>query len=833
MALLGAATAHASDPGTGDWPMWGGSPDRNMVSAQKGLPTEWDVKTKKNVKWIATLGSTSYGNPVVAGGMVFVGTNNDGLRDPRQPGDRGVLMAFRASDGEFLWQMTHEKLAAGRVNDWPFQGVASSPLVDGDRVYYVSNRAELVCLDIQGFRDGENDGPFKDERFTSEKDGDVVWKFDMIAEVGTFPHNLANSSPVSFGDLVYVSTSNGHDESHVKVPSPGAPGIVAVDKKTGKLAWQDNSVGDRILHGQWASPTVGRIGGVDQVILGQGDGWIRGYEAATGKKLWEFDTNPRDSVWPKTRNELISTAVVYDGLVYIANGQDPEHGEGVGPPLCDRRDQARRHHADRPRLALRQDPALDLDRRHPGRRRLLPGLQRLSPCPRRQDGAGAVDPRHVRGGVGLAARRRGPGLPGRRGRRRRDAAGGAGEEGARRDRDGQLRLLDAGARRRGAVHLGPKPFVRVGPGEVKARVLLPFIVAATAARGAPGGPSGWPQFRGGPELTGVATGMGLPQRLRVLWTFEAGEAVESSAAIAEGAVFVGTRAGLVALDLATGKPRWTYKAGSLGIGESSPAVAEGTVYVGDLDGTIHAVSAADGQKRWSFKTGNEVKSSPVVAGKRVLVGSYDGNLYALDAATGAVAWKVPTEGPVHGTPAISNGIAYVTGCDQHFRGVRIADGKVLADVGSGAYTGASPALAGGRAFYGTFENEVLAVDLRAARVAWRYRPADRQFPFYSSAAVAGGKVVLGGRDKRVHAIDAASGTAAWTFATQGRVESSPAIAAGRVYVGSNDGRLYVLDLATGRKLTEWHAGAAISASPAIAGGRLVIGAHDGRIYCLG
>ena len=327
---LAASGARAGGPGTGDWPMWGGTPGRNMVSGEKGLPTEWDVKTKKNVKWVATLGSQSYGNPVVAGGMVFVGTNNDGLRDPKQPGDRGVLMAFGASDGEFLWQMTSEKLAAGRANDWPFQGVASSPLVEGDRLYYVSNRAELVCLDTQGFRDKENDGPVSDEKLTGEKDGDVVWRFDMIAEVGSFPHNLANSSPVSFGDLVFVSTSNGHDESHVKVPSARAPALIAVHKATGKLVWQDNSVGDRILHGQWASPTVGRIGGIDQVIMGQGDGWIRGYEAATGKKLWEFDTNPKDSVWPKTRNELISTAVVYDGLVYIANGQDPEHGEGVG-----------------------------------------------------------------------------------------------------------------------------------------------------------------------------------------------------------------------------------------------------------------------------------------------------------------------------------------------------------------------------------------------------------------------------------------------------------------------------------------------------------------------
>ena len=330
LAALALAAPATRASGAGDWPMWGGAPDRNMVSGETGLPTDWDVKTKKNVKWMATLGSQSYGNPVVAGGMVFVGTNNEGLRDPKQPGDRGVLIAFRARDGEFVWQMTSEKLAAGRVNDWPFQGVASSPLVEGDRLYYVNNRAELVALDTQGFRDKENDGPVTDEKLTGEKDGDVVWRFDMIAEVGSFPHNLANSSPVAFGDLVFVSTSNGHDESHVKVPSPRAPALIAVHKATGKLVWQDDSVGDRILHGQWSSPTVGRIGGVDQVILGQGDGWIRGYEAATGKKLWEFDTNPKDSVWPKTRNELISTAVIHDGLVYIANGQDPEHGEGVG-----------------------------------------------------------------------------------------------------------------------------------------------------------------------------------------------------------------------------------------------------------------------------------------------------------------------------------------------------------------------------------------------------------------------------------------------------------------------------------------------------------------------
>jgi outer membrane protein assembly factor BamB len=317
--LAVAVMVSASDPGGTDWPQWGGTPDRNMVSSMAGLPTEWDVTTKKNVKWVATLGSQTYGNPVVAGGRVYVGTNNEGLRNPKEGGDRGVLMCFRESDGQFLWQQANAKLPAGRVNDWPFQGVCSSPLVEGDILYYVNNRCELQCLDANG--DGKGGAK-------------VIWKLDMMEELGSHPHNMSNSSVTSWGDMLYLSTSNGQDESHVNIPSPKAPAIIAVNKKTGKVVWEQNNVGNRILHGQWSSPAVGKIGDVVQAVMGEGDGWVRGYDAMTGKKLWEFDMNPKDSVWPKTRNEVISTPVIYQNKVYIANGQDPEHGEGVGHLYC-------------------------------------------------------------------------------------------------------------------------------------------------------------------------------------------------------------------------------------------------------------------------------------------------------------------------------------------------------------------------------------------------------------------------------------------------------------------------------------------------------------------
>jgi outer membrane protein assembly factor BamB len=197
----------------------------------------------------------------------------------------------------------------------------------------VTSRCEVVCLDTQGFRDNENDGPFREESLTGEIHADIVWVFDMMKEVNAFPHNMTSSSPVSYGNLVFSGTSNGRDEEG-RLPSPDAPAIIALDKSTGTLVWSDNSPGENVLHGQWSSPAVGVIGGNAQVIMGQGDGWIRGYEALTGEKLWEFDTNPKEAVWPTDRNNVIGTPVIEENRVYVANGQDPEHGDGPGRFHC-------------------------------------------------------------------------------------------------------------------------------------------------------------------------------------------------------------------------------------------------------------------------------------------------------------------------------------------------------------------------------------------------------------------------------------------------------------------------------------------------------------------
>ncbi len=372
---------------------------------------------------------------------------------------------------------------------------------------------------------------------------------------------------------------------------------------------------------------------------------------------------------------------------------------------------------------------------------------------------------------------------------------------------------------------------RLIPVAFSALFVLTCLIAAPTIQAQDTPADNWSQFRGNHRLTGVSQSA-VPRNLKLLWTYEAGESIESSAAIVGGTVFVGSQKGeLTALSLENGTVYWKFSTGNP-IGESSPAYSAGVVYIGDLSGWINAVSATDGKKLWAFKTGSEIKSSPVVVGDRVLIGSYDQHLYCLSTRNGSVLWKFRTDGPVHSTPGVSGGNAFIAGCDEMFRAIRISDGQEVFKISSEAYTGASPAIKDDLAFYGTFNNEVLMVNLKDRNVSWRYEHPQRKFPFYSSAAVFQDRIVLGGRDKLIHGLTVA-GKGAWTFATRARVESSPAIAGGRVFVGSNDGKFYVLNLATGAKLWEFEAGSPLSASPSIGNGRVVIGSQDGRLYCFG
>ncbi len=337
------------------WPLFGGHVNRNMVnSTDKDIPDDWEVRKneqKKNLKWVAKLGSRSYGGPIIAGGKVFVGTNNEAPRNPRDtdpkaihpvtkkptPIDKGVLMCFEEATGKFLWQHVNDKLASGMVHDWPREGICSTPVVEGNRLWYVTNRCTVACLDVDGFANG-NQGK-QDEQYKDPTDADVIWEFDMMKELNVFPHNMSACAPLIAGDIVFVVTANGVDEGHINIPAPGAPSFIALNKNTGELLWKDNSPGRNIMHGQWSNPTYAEIAGVPQIIFPGGDGWIRGFEPKTGKLIWKCDCNPKKAGryilgGKGERSDFIATPVVYEDRVYIGTGQDPEHYEGIGHLWC-------------------------------------------------------------------------------------------------------------------------------------------------------------------------------------------------------------------------------------------------------------------------------------------------------------------------------------------------------------------------------------------------------------------------------------------------------------------------------------------------------------------
>jgi len=91
------------------------------------------------------------------------------------------------------------------------------------------------------------------------KDADIIWRYDMMDELGVFPHNASNCSVLILDDIIYVCTSNGQDWTHVNIPSPNSHQLHRAGQKDRQTGREDNaSIGPRIFHGQWSSPSAAR-----------------------------------------------------------------------------------------------------------------------------------------------------------------------------------------------------------------------------------------------------------------------------------------------------------------------------------------------------------------------------------------------------------------------------------------------------------------------------------------------------------------------------------------------------------------------------------------------
>jgi outer membrane protein assembly factor BamB len=342
-----------------DQPQWGAAWTRNMVSRETNLPDSFDPATGSNITWSAALGTETHSTPIVAGGRVYIGTNNGQPRDPKHQGDRGVLMCFDEATGRFLWQLVVPKREEDPYFDWPKAGISSPATVEGDRVYIVSNRGEVMCLDADGMANG-NDGPFREESAHmtpagSEKsapletgpiDADIIWLFDLTKGAGIWSHDAAHSSILIHGDHLYLNTGTGVDNTHKRIRTPDAPSLVVLDKRNGHLIARDyEHIAPNIFHSTWSSPSLGEVNAKPQIFFGGGNGILYAFEpikaafseanlnseVASLKKLWEFDfdpAGPKQDVhrFNSNRREgpsnFYGLPVFYRNRIYLAGGGD-------------------------------------------------------------------------------------------------------------------------------------------------------------------------------------------------------------------------------------------------------------------------------------------------------------------------------------------------------------------------------------------------------------------------------------------------------------------------------------------------------------------------------
>jgi len=352
-----------------------------MVSAEAPLPASFNPKSGHNLRWSIPLGTETHSTPVIAGGRIFVGTNNGEPRDPRHQGDRGVLMALDESTGRLLWQLVVPKRVEDIYFDWKNAGISSTATVEGDRVYVVDNRGVVLCLDVHGLANGNN-GPFVNESIyyapqpTNELargapaafhpngtlrtdpgiptpnrvepgplDADILWFFDLTSGAGIWSHDASHSSILIRGDHLYLNSGTGVDNTHRRIRRPDAPSLVVLDKRTGQyLARDREGIGANIYHSTWAPPSMARVDGQDQILFAAGNGIAYAFEPVDPgippapdaapvalRKLWSFDFDPEA---PKTDvhrfhlnkqegpSNFYGAPVFHENRVYLAGGGD-------------------------------------------------------------------------------------------------------------------------------------------------------------------------------------------------------------------------------------------------------------------------------------------------------------------------------------------------------------------------------------------------------------------------------------------------------------------------------------------------------------------------------
>lgn len=390
-------------------------------------------------------------------------------------------------------------------------------------------------------------------------------------------------------------------------------------------------------------------------------------------------------------------------------------------------------------------------------------------------------------------------------------------------------------------------------------------VAAQDAEPAPAGGPGVTMFRGDPMRTGAQPGPAPEGNPVVKWQFATDGAVRSSPAVADGAVFFGSKDGYVyALEAATGKERWRFQTGGSIV--SSPAVLDGTVFIGSQDGYFYALDAATGERRWYAHlwtsgsptisggliylttTGNSLHvldartglerwhaaftfsvTEPAVAGQTVFVGA-DGLIQAFDKNNGLLRWIFDVKGSASASPVVSLGRVYALVTEDGEQEIRVEGDQAASDQEDVPPSADERSDAGGGGAFAR-ATRLYALDTESGELRWEYAiPSDRAPA--SSMALVDGILYAGSGRGWVYALDPNTGFQLWGYQTNGAVVASPVIAGGQLFIGSYGGGFHVLDAKTGEVKWIHEAGAPVVSSAAVLDGFVYVGSDAGTLFAI-
>ncbi|MGL6226155.1 MAG: PQQ-binding-like beta-propeller repeat protein [Thermoguttaceae bacterium] len=291
------------------------------------------LATGKNVRWAVPIGFPTYATPVVANGKVLIGTLNNEPYVPERGGSRNVLLCFDEKTGEFLWELALPKNDGIPYFDSYCVGISSTPTVIGDEVFLTTGRGEVLCLDLCGLTNG-NTGPYQEESLLyaaepgqsvgmTEKDADIIWRYDMFRELNAKPHDTNNCQIIHDQGLLYVNTGNAPNYTHQIVEHPDAPAMIVLDAKTGCLLARDAfGIGNNISHGQWCSPTLANVNGVNYIFYGGGNG-----------VLYAFETFNRDDLLFRVKENNGEPVVIPTNWTFHGDPRAQPHSGEVVPPF--------------------------------------------------------------------------------------------------------------------------------------------------------------------------------------------------------------------------------------------------------------------------------------------------------------------------------------------------------------------------------------------------------------------------------------------------------------------------------------------------------------------